>query len=140
MSIVKIDASNTGNFQARKILPKGRYSFEIANDLVVAKAKNSANNKVDVELRCTTEGDCRGAVVYDVIAITQKTEWKLCHLVMAAGTQSEEDVKMNGVDLSLLKGATVEADIDVEGPSKGADGKQYNEKNRVARYVFSPKN
>ena len=138
MSIVKIDASNTSNFKAKTLIPKGRYVFEVANDLVVAKSKNSSNNKVDVELRCQDEGPAKGSVIFDTLVLSPKTEWKMCHLVLACGTQTEADMKANGVDLALLKGCKLEAEVDVRAPEKGADGTTYGEKNVVKRYIFEP--
>lgn len=134
MSIVKVDASNESNFKAKTIMPKGRYTFEVANDLVVTKAKNSSNNIVAVELRCVSEGEFRGNAVYDNLVLTPKTEWKLVHLAKACGI-SDSDIKNDGVDLAMIKGMTLEADIDVQAPSGG-----YREKNVVTRYVFEPTN
>lgn len=138
MSIVKIDASNASNFKQKTIMPKGRYLFEVAKDLVVSRAKSSDNNIVSVELRCQDEGEYKGSVVFDTIVLTNKAEWKLCHLALAAGSQSEEDIKNNGIDLSLIKGCVLTADISVEPGSTAPDGTTYREKNQVERYVFEP--
>mgnify|MGYP002642209825 CR=1 FL=1 len=142
MSIVKIDASNEGNFESRsfKILPKGKYIFEVANEPIISQAKSSGKNKVDITLKCADDGEYKGSSVFDCISLSKKSEWKLCHLVLACGTQSEDDMKNNGIDLSLLKGATLEAEVDVQPATVGADGKTYNEKNRITRYLFEPEN
>lgn len=139
MAVVKVDGSNPANFESRaSVIDKGRYVFEIANDLAVIKSKSSDNNIIKVELRCQDEGKFKGAVVFDNIALTKKAEFKLVHLALAAGSQSKDDITSNGVDLALLKGCTVEVEVDVEAPSTGADGKTYGEKNRVVKYVFDP--
>ncbi len=136
MTVVNVDASNPSNFQTRKPIPGGKYVFEIANDLVVEKAKSSDNNIIKVELRCDDDGEHKGSVVYDNIVLTKKAEFKLCHLVLAAGTQTKEEMA-SGVDLALLKGEMVEADIVLEPPRKDpATGAMYDESNRVKRYIF----
>ncbi len=139
MAVVNVDAANPANFQTRKPIPASRYVFEIANDLVVTKAKPpSVNNVVKVELRCRDEGPHLGSVVYDTITLTPKAEFKLCHLVLAAGTQTQDDMT-NGIELDLLKGSIVEADIILQ-PARTdpATGAQYEESNRVKRYIFEP--
>lgn len=138
MTVVNVDTANPDNFQPRKPIPAGKYVFEIANDLVVTKAKSSENNIIKIELRCQAEDEYKGRVVFDNIVLTKKAEFKLCHLVLAAGTQTKEDMG-NGVDLELLKGAVLEAEISLEPPRKDpATGVIYDESNRVKRYIFEP--
>ncbi len=139
MAVVNIDATNPDNFQARKPLPAGKYVFEIANDLVVTQAKPPSVNKlIKVELRCADEGEQKGRVVFDNIVLTKKAEFKLCHLVLAADSQSKDDMA-NGIDLELLKGCMVEAEISLEPPRKDPiTGQMYDESNRVKRYCFEP--
>ncbi len=136
MSVVKVDSTNEGNFQARRILPKGRYPFEIANDLKVEQAQTSGNNIVKIELRCQAEDGAKGVPVFDNCVLTPKGEWKLCQLALSAGVQTAEEIKTTGVDLELLKGKIVEAEIDVEPARQAPDGTMYNEKNKVSRYLF----
>jgi hypothetical protein len=136
MAVVKIDANNPNNFTGKQIVDKGTYVFEIANDLQIVKSKSSDNNIIKVELRVQDEGKFRGAVVYDNIALTPKSEFKLVHLAMAAGTQTKDEIKNDGIDLSLFKGATLQAEVDVEAPMQAPDGTMYQEKNRVTRYIF----
>ena len=139
MSVVKVDSMNEGNFQSRKLLNPGTYTFEVANDPVVAKAKSSENNVVSVELRCQDDGEFKGQPVYDTITLTPKAEFKLCHLALAAGMQTKEDIKNDGVDLSLLKGSTLSADITIEpGGTNPQTQQQYRDKNRIERYIFDP--
>jgi len=141
MTVVKIDGSNDSNFQQRRLIDRGTYIFEIANEPVVEKAKTSDNMKVSVELRCQDEGEFKGQAVYDTIILTPKAEWKLCHLVLACGTQTREEMKENGVDLSLLKGSTCEAEITIEaGGMNPQTGQRYPDRNRVSRYIFSEDN
>ncbi len=138
MPVVNIDATNPDNFQPRKPIPAGKYVFEIANDLVVVKAKSSDNNIIKVELRCADEGEHKGKIVYDNIVLTKKAEFKLCHLALAAGTQSKDEMA-SGIDLELFKGQMVEADVTLEPPRKDtATGQIYDESNRVKRYIFEP--
>lgn len=138
MGTVRIDSTNEGNFRAKTLIPKGDYLFEIANDLVVEKAKSSQNNVVNVELRCQDDGPAKGSVVFDTIALTKKAEWKLCHLVLAAGTQSKAEMKADGIELSLLKGQIVKAGVDIQPARSAPDGGQYAAKNRVTQYCFTP--
>ena len=140
MSLVKVNTANPKNFEKRDFtpMPKGQYVFEIANDLVVTKAKSSDNNIIKVELVCQDEGEYKGKMVFDNIALTKKAEFKLCHLVLAAGTQTKEDMQ-EGVDLDLLKGRRVEADITVQPPrTDPSTGDLYPESNKVQRYIFDP--
>ena len=140
MTVVTIDSTNPSNFQMRKPIPAGTYVFEIANDLVVSKAKSSENNIIKVELRCNDDGEHKGSVVFDNIALTKKAEFKLCHLVLAAGTQTKEEMS-SGIDLDLLKGRMVEVEVSLEPPRKDpVTGQIYDESNRVKRYCFDPEN
>lgn len=141
MAVVKVDASNEKNFQQRRIMPKGRFLFEVANDLKVEKAKTSSNNVVNVVLKCVddiSDGKHRAATVFDTIALTTKAEWKLVHLALAAGAQTKDEIKTTGVDLSLIKGRVMEVNIDVQPPQEAADGTKYSEKNIVKQYMFEP--
>lgn len=136
MTIVKIDSSNEANFKGFKLLPPGSYCFEIANEPEVGRS-SKGNPLVNVELRCADEGEFKGHPVFDNIAITQKSEFRICHLALAAGTQTKEEIKNNGIDLSLLPGKIVEAEIGVQAPRKDpVTGTNYREKNTVERYVF----
>lgn len=138
MSVVNVDATNPANFKHKKPIPAGKYVFEIANDLVVVKSGSSENNIIKVELRCADEGEHKGSIVFDNMVLTKKAEFKLCHLVLAAGTQTKDEMA-NGVELDLLKGSMVEADIIVEPPTKNpTTGQVYGEKNVVKRYIFEP--
>lgn len=140
MATVKIDASNEANFQQKSwpVMPRGIYTFEIANDLHTEQAKTSTNQLIKVELKCMDDGEFKGSTVWDNIVLTPKAEFKLVHLVLAAGTQTREDIKQNGVDLDRLKGQAVRAEVNIEGPSqdKNDPNKTYPEKNKIQRYVF----
>ena len=136
MSVVKIDSSNANNFKNKQILPAGEYVMEVANDLVITKSQSSDNNLVKVELRVADEGEFMGCTVYDNIVLSKKAEWKVCHLALACGTQTKEEIQNDGVDLALIKGSRCEVKIGVEPPSMGTDGTRYSEKNKVERYIF----
>jgi hypothetical protein len=142
MTTVRVDPSNPDNYQPRefKLLPKGIFLFEIANQLKIEGAKSSSNQKIEVRLKCIDDADggsFKGTTVFDTIALVPKSEYKLVHLALAAGTQTREQIKADGVDLDMITGKVVKADIDVEGPSTSRDGsKTYKERNRVSRYVF----
>lgn len=136
MTVVVIDAANPNNFQTRKPIPGGEYLFEIANDLVVTQAKSSENKIIKVELRVRDEGPHLGSIVFDNIALTKKAEFKLCHIVLSAGTQTKEEMA-SGVDLDLLKGEVVKALVSLEPAHRDpATGQMYDEGNRVKRYIF----
>ncbi len=138
MSVVKIDSNNAENFEKKDFtpIPKGEYVFEIANDLVVEKAKSSDNMIVKVELACQDEGEFKGKKVFDNIVLTKKAEFKLCHLALAAGTQTKEEM-VEGVDLELFKGRLVRAEISVQAPrTDTVTGEVYRENNIVVRYCF----
>jgi len=146
MAVVKVDATNEDNFKQKtfKLLPKGRYLFEATGrnggPLVVETAK-SGNPMVVVECKCIddkNDGEYRGITVFDNIAITPKSEWKLVHLALACGSQTKDDIKERGVDLELIKGKPFEAEVDVRPPQTAADGTTYSERNRIARYLFEP--
>lgn len=139
MSVIKIDATNEGNFKQRQIIPPGEYVFEIANEPSVSNSK-AGNPMISVELRCQDDGAAKGAVVFDNIVLTKKAEWKLCHLILAAGTQTQDDLKNVGADISLLKGACLKVKVGVEAPTTAPDGTKYPEKNTVERYIFTPSN
>lgn len=139
MSVVKVDTTNEDNFKPKsfKPIPKGEYLFEVANDLVVEKAKSSDNNIIRVELVCQDEGEHKGSKVFDTIVLTNKAEFKLVHLALSCGSQSKDDVKANGVDLGLIKGRVCRAVVDVQGPrTDPSTGQEYSEKNRVVQYLF----
>lgn len=143
MSIVKVDGANPANFKPKefKVIPKGKYLFEVTNDLVVTPAKTSGNMIVKVEMKCiddVDDGKYRGTTVFDNIVLTAKAEWKLVSLALACDSQKEADIKENGVDLALIKGRAFEAEIDVQPPSTGPDGTKYREKNGIVRYLFEP--
>ena len=137
MAIVNVDATTTNKLQTRKPIPDGEYTFEIANDLVVTQAKPPSTNKlIKVELRVQDDGEHMGALVYDNIVLTRKAEFKLCHIVLAAGTQTKEEME-SGVDLDLLKGEIVKAMVSLEPPRRDSvTGQMYDESNSVKRYIF----
>lgn len=136
MSIIKIDGNNESNFTGFKLLHPGAYCFEIANEPEVKKS-SKGNPMIAVELRCADDGEFKGCAVFDNIAITPRSEFRVCHLALAAGTQDKEDIKSRGVDLSLLPGKIVEAEIGIQ-PARmdPATGNTYREKNIVRRYIF----
>jgi len=138
MAVVKIDANNAENFEKKDFtpIPKGEYVFEIENELVVTKAKSSDNMLVKVTLICQDEGPAKGKKVFDNIVLTKKAEFKLCHLALAAGTQTKEEM-VDGVDLALFKGQLVRAEISVQAPrTDPSTGQVYGESNKVVRYCF----
>ncbi len=139
MAVVKVDSNNAENFEKKDFtpIPKGEYVFEIENDLVVVAAKPPSENKIiKVTLVCQDEGEYKGKKVFDNIVLTKKAEYKLCHLALAAGTQTKEEMQ-EGVDLELFKGRLVRAEISVQAPrTDPATGQMYNESNKVTRYCF----
>ncbi len=138
MAVVKVDSNNAENFEKKDFtpIPKGEYVFEIENDLVVEKAKSSDNKIVKVTLVCQDEGEYKGKKVFDNIVLTKKAEYKLCHLALAAGTQTKEEMR-EGVDLELFKGRLIRAEISVHAPrTDPVTGQMYNESNKVTRYCF----
>jgi len=137
MAVVKIDSTNPDNFRPKKLIAPGQYTFTVANDPVVEVAQSSGNSIVKVELRCNDDGEFKGSPVYDICAITEKAQFKLCHLALAAGTQSKEEIQNDGVDLGLLKNAVVECAITIEkGTVDPSTGQQYKDKNKVDKYLF----
>lgn len=140
MATVKIDATNEANFKQKAwpVMPRGVYTFEVANEPHTEQAKSSTNNIIKVELKCLDEGEFKGLTIWDNIVLTPKAEFKLVHLVLAAGTQTREDMKNNDIDLSLLKGQAIRAEVSIEGPTQDRNdpSKTYPEKNRIQRYVF----
>mgnify|MGYP001199993089 CR=1 FL=1 len=135
--IIKVDGNNPDNFTARRLIEPGRYLFEIAEEPKVTMSKNG-NPVVNVQLRVADDGANKGAVVFDNLAVTPKSEFRLCHLVMAAGSQTKDEIAQSGVDLSLLTGRIVEADVIIEPPQKDpATGQMYSEKNRINKYIFN---
>jgi hypothetical protein len=146
MAVVNVDTGNPENFAGRKyeIMPRGIYLFEVSKVPVLHKAKTSQNMVVDVVLKCIDDaesGKYKGTSVFETIALTQKGEYRLVHLALAAGTQTREDIKnAGGVDLELLIGKVLKAEVSVEGPSTNpATGQVYGEKNRVRNYIFEEK-
>jgi len=141
MTVVKVDTTDESKFDQKSFttLPKGSYVFELANDLKVELA-TTGKNIVKVEARCMDDGEYKGIPVWDNIALTPKADWKLVHLALACGTQTEYDIKeAGGVDLELLiAGSTFEAAVSVVPPTKAADGSMYKEKNNIAAYLFEP--
>ena len=138
MTVVKVDSSNPENYKPFefKLLPKGAFNFEVANDLVVQQAKTSSNKIIKVELRCTDEGENRGIAVFHNIVLTPKKEKELVHLALSCGTQKAEDIQQNGVDLSLMKGRICRAEVDVQPATTGEDGTSYRAKNTLFRFLF----
>ena len=139
MSIVKVDSSNPDNFRAKKLADPGNYCFVVENEPVVAQAKSSQNQVVNVEVRITDDGKFKGSKIYATHALTAKAEWMLCHLVLSCGTQSEEEIARDGIDLGLLKGETFEAEIGISDPQTDpSTGQKYKPKNTIEKYLFEP--
>lgn len=154
MPLVGIDASNDRNFEGAKLLPKGIYVFEVTGEkgapLAVSTAKSSSNSIINIELHCVDEsnnGEHKGATVYDIIALTPKSEFKLTHLALATGKYTKDALKASkdatgraAIDTSLLDHSQVRASIDIEAgkPYTSSDGsiKQGRERNRVVQYLF----
>lgn len=137
MAVVRVDASNPDNFRAKKLITPGKYCFEIEKDVEVSQAKTSNNQVVNIEARCTDDGEFKGCKIYATHALTTKAEWMLCHLVLACGTQTEEEMAANGIDLGLLKGSTFEAEIGISDPKEDpSTGQKYKPKNTIERYLF----
>ncbi len=138
MGVVKVDSSNPDNFRQKKLIDPGMYCFEIENDVVVAQAKSSQNQVVNIEARCTDDGGFKGSKVYDTITLKANCEWKLCHLVLSCGTQTEAEIASDGIDLSLLKGSTFEAEIGISDPQTDPVTMQkYKPKNTIEKYLFT---
>ena len=137
MAVVRVDAANPDNFRQKKLIDPGKYCFEIENDVVVAQAKSSQNQVVNIEARCSDDGEFKGSKVYDTITIKANCEWKLCHLVLACGTQTEAEIAADGIDLSLLKGSTFEAEVGVDDLRVDPQtGQKYKPKNTIEKYLF----
>jgi len=138
MAVVRlVDTSNPDNFRAKKLIDKGQYCFQIENDVVVEQAKSSSNQVVNIEARCTDDGKFKGSKIYATHALTAKAEWMLCHLVLSCGTQTEEEITANGIDLSLLKGSIFEAEIGISDPKEDpVTGQKYKPKNTIEKYLF----
>jgi len=138
MSIVKVDASNPDNFRAKKLIDSGKYCFEIENDVVTSQSQSSQNQVVKIEARCTDDGPFKGTKIYATHALTAKAEWMLCHLVLSCGTQTEDEMSRDGIDLSLLKGSVFEAEIGISDPQTDpTTGQKYKPKNTVEKYLFA---
>jgi len=137
MAVVRVDSGNPDNFRAKKLIDPGQYCFEVENDVVVEQAKTSQNQVVNIEARCTDDGPFKGSKVYATHALTAKAEWMLCHLVLSCGTQTEDEIAADGIDLGLLKGSTFEADIGISDPQTDpSTGQKYKPKNIVEKYLF----
>ncbi len=137
MAVVRVDSSNPDNFRAKQLIDPGHYCFEVENEPTVEQAKTSQNQVVKIEARCTDDGKFKGCKVYATHALTAKAEWMLCHLVLSCGTQTEEAMAANGIDLSLLKGATFEAEIGISDPQVDpSTGQKYKPKNEINKYLF----
>lgn len=148
MGLVNIDVSNPEElYQQRRLIPNGKYRFEIAKELVVTPCNEpSSNDKVEIELRCLDDGAVKGAVVFDRIilvpaentspkAITTKriNNAKLAQLTLAAGVMTKAQIAESGgqIPLDAFKGQVVEVAIRTA-PAQGG----YEAKNEVSRYLF----
>ena len=148
MGLVNIDVSNTDELlQQGRVIPNGRYRFEIAKELVVKPCNEpSTNSKVEIELRCLDDGNVKGAVVFFRIKLVkdEKTDGKavttrkinaakIAQLTIAAGVMTKQELKDSGgnIPLDAFKGKVVEATI-TTAPAQGG----YAAKNEVGRYLF----
>ena len=148
MGLVNIDVSNTDELLTqRRVIPNGKYRFEIAKELMVTPCNDpSTNMKVEIELRCLDEGKVKGAVVFDRIilvpdektdakAVTTKkiNSAKIAQLTVAAGVMTKQELSDSGgnIPLDAFKGKVVEAVIKTA-PAQGG----YEAKNEVGRYLF----
>ncbi len=149
MGLIEIDVSNTDELlQQRRLMPNGKYVFEIAKELIVVPCNEpSTNSKVELELRCISDGEYKGSVVFDRIIIvppentTAKAQTtrkinaaKLAQLSLSSGVfENKEALAASGgnIPLDAFKGRTVEAQI----KTIAAKG-DYDAKNEVGRYLF----
>lgn len=148
MGLVSIDMSNPeALYEQRRLIPNGKYVFEIAKELVVTPCNEpSTNSKVEIELRCQDDGPCKGAVVFDRIILvppentsakantTRKiNNGKMAQLTLAAGVMTKAEIAAsNGqIPLDAFKGKAVSAQIRTA-PAQGV----YDAKNDVSRYLF----
>ncbi len=137
MAIYRPDAGNPDNFRAKKLIDPGQYCFEIENDVVVSQSQSSPNQVVKIEARCSDDGKFKGSKIYATHALTKKAEWSLCHLVLSCGTQTEEEMARDGIDLGLLKGSTFEAEVGISDPQTDpTTGQKYKPKNTIEKYLF----
>ena len=157
MSLITIDVSSPEDlFKAPefKLLPKGKHLFEVANELVVEKAKSSDNQVIQVEAVCQDEDENKGTHVWDCfVIITNPTSDKqrkaksinqarLCQFAVACGVRTKEQIENGeGIPLDEFKGVQFEAitkiisqkdpnDLDSEGnPIE-------KQRAKISRYLF----
>lgn len=145
-TVIQVDTTNDGNFQARKLVDPGVYKLAISNKpLQITKGKNPPyNNIIKLELKVLFNADgsetpFRGQTVYDNLAITKSSEWKLTHFAMSGGAYTKEDLKANGGNIDMDRLNEIEevtAKIEVEVPTEGSGSTTNKPKNIVGQYVF----
>lgn len=152
MGILSVDTANPDLFKSPsyKVIPSGRYTFEVANDLTVEDCKNSENRIMKIELRCLDDGDAKGAVVFDNIVFMTDTssekaqkamkinQARLCQFAVGCGIATQEEIEATGnIDTGTAKGRVCECLIGIrnsKNPNTGEDQQQ----NVVKQYLFEP--
>lgn len=154
MGLVSVDTSNPDLLKPFefKLLPNGKHSFEVANDLKVEDSKSSANKVIKVELRCNEEGEFKGTAVFDIFIIMvdpqgekglkakKIQEGKMAQFALACGVTTKDELEETGeVPLELCKGCFVEAVIGTKANSykdPNTDELITRDKNTIVKYLF----
>jgi hypothetical protein len=135
MSIINIDTNNPDLLKKPVYLPvtPGIHVFEVMNDLKIEKVKKagSDNDKVDVTLVCQDEDENKGRRVFDTLALTENSQWKIAQFAKSCGVDSDAE---GNLDLSLFKGLHCRADIKHETYKKGTGAVAVAA--RVSEYLF----
>jgi len=151
MSMINVDTTNEDLFKPYefKLMPNGKHSFEVANDLELVPSQSSHNLVIKVELRCAEEGEFKGAVVFDNFTIVKDpqtdkqraskkiNESRLSQFAVACGVCSEKEINATGqIPLELFKGRVCDA---IVGTASYTDpnSQEARQKNKISRYLFA---
>lgn len=153
MTSLSVDTSNEDLFKPYepKLLPNGKHTFEVANNLAVTKAKPpSENSIIKIEARCVDNDDNKGAVVFENIVIiadasTEKgmkskkiNEGRLAQFTVACGVLTEEQIKAGeSIPLDQFAEKQFEA-ISKQRSSTDPNTGQTRLQNGISRYLFEP--
>lgn len=150
MTIVNIDSNQPDLLKPFefKLLPKGTYLFEVANDLIVEQCASSQNQIIKVENVCLDEGEWKGTKVFENFIImveptTEKqlkgkaiNEAKLAQFAVATGVANANDLDaLSSLDLDSFKGTTFKAMVGVAS-YQNQQTNETKQKNVITRYLF----
>jgi hypothetical protein len=156
MGTVEVDLGNPNLYKPMefKTLPKGKHTFEVANDLVVEPAASSGNNVIKVELVCQDEGEEKGSRCWDNFTLvtdasTEKgrkakeiNQARLVQFALACGVRTKEQIAAaEGIPLEEFKGTQCEAITKVESYKDPNDldndgNPKIKTRPKIVRYLF----